>query len=197
MIKRVFGKVNEKEVVFSHVGGNLYEVEFPLSTTSGKYIVEVYAEDWAGNVSYACTLLCTVDPKGVCVHVQRLNYWLRLTNTQIHIIPKRAETRLLCVLPPKCEERQMVKFIQGEDRYVKFEVHSVEKEQVIVESARYALIIHGAAEKEGNCDIMTDDDGTAIIRVKINPSEKGYYELEITYCIADETLKHIEKVQVI
>ncbi len=196
MIKRVFGKVNEKEVVFSHVKGNLYEVEFPLSTTSGKYIVEVYAEDWAGNISYACTLLCTVDPKGVCIHVRQLNYWLKLITDGICIRSKMVETQLLCVLPPKCEGRQMVKFIQGEDRYVKFEVHSAE-EQVIIESARYSLSIHGIEEKEGNCDILSDDDGKTIIRVKINPSEKGYYELEITYCIADETLKHIEKIQVI
>lgn len=78
MVKKVFGKVNGQEVKFDQVEGNAYQVEFPSALDSGNYIVDIFAEDDAGNISYLNTLLCTIDPNGMCVHAKKIGHYLKL-----------------------------------------------------------------------------------------------------------------------
>lgn len=58
-IKRVIGKVNGQDIIFSKGEGNWWDIAIPPSL-SGEYVVEVYAEDVAGNYSYLCKMLFSI-----------------------------------------------------------------------------------------------------------------------------------------
>lgn len=89
----------------------------------------------------------------------------------------------------------MIEFIKGEDKHVKFRVHSAAGGDMIVESADYVFSREGAVEDDGACEI-TNDGKQPILDMKLYPKETGFYCLEVTYCVADETLKHREEVWV-
>lgn len=91
----------------------------------------------------------------------------------------------------------MIEFILGEDKHIEFTVHSKEQKEVIVESATYELRRLENIEASGDCELIKENEEETVLRVKLSPREKGNYHLEITYYVADETLKHIEKVQVL
>lgn len=85
-----------------------------------------------------------------------------------------------------------VKYILGEDKYLKFEVKSVKNDSFIIDSAKYDLIDDGTVEVSGDCVI----DGH-YIKVKLNPKKETIlYSLMITYIIADETLKYKVRIEV-
>lgn len=90
----------------------------------------------------------------------------------------------------------MIEFIKGEDKHVKFRVHSATGEDMIVESANYIFERYGEVEAEGQCEV-TNDGEQPVLDMKLYPHEKGPYRLEITYQVADEILKHREEVRVI
>ncbi len=90
----------------------------------------------------------------------------------------------------------MIKFLKGEDKHVKFRVHSAAGEDMIVESASYSFTWYGEVKASGACEIINDGE-QPILDMKLYPDEVGTYLLEITYQVADETLKHREEVQVI
>lgn len=90
----------------------------------------------------------------------------------------------------------MVKFIKGEDKHVRFLVHTISGGAVIVENASYRLERHKEVEASGECIILNDGKNTEI-DAKIHPLQIGVYNLEIVYFVGDEILKHREEVQVI
>lgn len=90
----------------------------------------------------------------------------------------------------------MIKFIRGEDKHVKFRVHSAKGGDMIVESAKYTFLQYGKVETAGECALSNDGENPTI-DVKLYPENIGPYLLEITYQVADETLKHREDIQVI
>ena len=60
MVKRVFGKVDGIEVNYDHSKGDWWNVPVPLDI-DGEYVIEVIAEDEAGNQSFITRLLYTVN----------------------------------------------------------------------------------------------------------------------------------------
>ncbi len=58
MVKRVFGKVDGIEVNYDHSKGDWWNVPVPLDI-DGEYVIEVIAEDEAGNQSFITRLLYT------------------------------------------------------------------------------------------------------------------------------------------
>lgn len=72
-VKRVFGKVDGKEVMYSHAGGNRWNLPVPLDE-DGEYVVEVVAEDDAGNQSYIAKMLFVVNRALLCVHIVQEPY---------------------------------------------------------------------------------------------------------------------------
>lgn len=85
-----------------------------------------------------------------------------------------------------------VVFDFGETKHVKLLIHSIKNESFEIASASYKLIRRGAVNSE--------NEGAAVIYehtidIVISPQQKGRYNLEITYHIADETL--IENVGVL
>lgn len=70
MVKRVFGKVDGIEVNYDHSKGDWWNVPVPLDI-DGEYVIEVIAEDEAGNQSFITRLLYTVKGENICVIVSK------------------------------------------------------------------------------------------------------------------------------
>lgn len=66
MIKRVFGKVDGKEVIFDKGAGDAWSVPVPLDL-DGEYIVEIIAENDAGIQSFITRQLFTVNSGRICI----------------------------------------------------------------------------------------------------------------------------------
>lgn len=73
-VKRVFGTVNGTEVVMDHAYGDVWQVPVPMDK-DGEYVVEVIAEDEAGNRSYLAKMLFAVNTALLCVHVAPLPFY--------------------------------------------------------------------------------------------------------------------------
>lgn len=67
MVVKVWGRVDGADVIFSCVQGDVWQVPVPLDL-DGEYVVEIFAEDEAGNQSYMARLLYTVAAGTVCIH---------------------------------------------------------------------------------------------------------------------------------
>ena len=94
----------------------------------------------------------------------------------------------------------MIKFILGEDRHVKYFVHSVEKyDYFIIKEAAFRLIHNGQEEASGSCTVERDEEKNGYyVDAKIHPNKKSrMYVLEIELKIADEIIKNKEKMEVI
>lgn len=72
MIVKVTGKVDGKEVIFDHTEGDQWKITVPLDL-DGMYVIEVIAEDNAGNVAYCTKMLLIVDPATLCVKIVALD----------------------------------------------------------------------------------------------------------------------------
>lgn len=62
MVVAVWGKIDGNDVVFTHGEGDKWNVTVPLST-AGQFIVELWAEDDAGNRAFFAKVLITFDPR--------------------------------------------------------------------------------------------------------------------------------------
>lgn len=60
MVTQVYGKANNFNIVFNQVVGNRWEAGLP-DVADGEYVVEMFAEDDAGNVAYFCTMLFIIS----------------------------------------------------------------------------------------------------------------------------------------
>lgn len=91
----------------------------------------------------------------------------------------------------------MIRFILGEDRHVKYLVHSVKQEYFMIKEAAFRLIYDGEVETEGICEVIREEDGYSV-DAKIQPKNRGrLYMLEITLHIADEVIKNREQMEVV
>lgn len=72
MVKRVFGSCNGKNIILTE-NGDRWDTLVPTDT-DGTFVVDLYAEDEAGNTGYFATILYTVDLNGLWVEIRILNY---------------------------------------------------------------------------------------------------------------------------
>lgn len=84
-----------------------------------------------------------------------------------------------------------IKFIQGEDKHVKLLVRSPDNEPFTILSASYTLSRYGEVEAQGACYI--DDH---YLDIKVAPTKKALYILEVTYVVGDSTRKARLEVEV-
>lgn len=73
MIVKVTGKVDGKEVIFDRSEGDQWKVTVPYDL-DGMYVVEVTAENDAGNIAYCTKMLLIVDPATLCAKIVPLDY---------------------------------------------------------------------------------------------------------------------------
>ena len=102
-VARVFGRVDGAEVILQQAGGDRWNVPVPLDI-DGEYVVEIMAEDEAGNQTYLSKMLYTVDAGNICIHALPLpKYIFELLQAPYQMEPQFTEylfTRLI----PKCQE---------------------------------------------------------------------------------------------
>lgn len=88
-VARVFGRVDGVDVVMERAQGDIWSVPVPLDQ-DGEYVVEIIAEDTAGNQAYVAKMLFCVDSTQLCVRVLPVPYYAELLDISYHS----------CVIPP-------------------------------------------------------------------------------------------------
>mgnify|MGYP001203785761 CR=1 FL=1 len=56
----------------------------------------------------------------------------------------------------------MVRFLLGEDKYVRFLIHSTVDERFVIKEANWRLLLNGKEESSGMCDVEQKDDSWEI-----------------------------------
>ena len=89
MIVKVSGKVDGQDVIFERSEGNQWNITVPYDL-DGMYVIEVTAENDAGNVAYCTKMLLIVDPATLCVRLVPLDYMVEVVSEEYetHIIPE-------------------------------------------------------------------------------------------------------------
>ena len=89
MVVKVSGKINGKEVIFERAEGDRWNVTVPYDL-DGMYVVELTAENDAGNIAYCTKMLLIVDPATLCVRLVPLDYMVEVVSEEYetHIIPE-------------------------------------------------------------------------------------------------------------
>lgn len=77
MIVKVSGKIDGKEVIFEKADGDQWSVMVPYDL-DGMYVVELTAENEAGNIAYCTKMLLIVDPATLCVKLVPLDYMVEV-----------------------------------------------------------------------------------------------------------------------
>lgn len=73
MVVKVYGSCEGASIVFTSMGGDLWECDVPISN-SGEYVIDLYAEDDAGNIAYTATILFIVDVKHLKVEIKFIKF---------------------------------------------------------------------------------------------------------------------------
>ena len=76
----------------------------------------------------------------------------------------------------------MIKFLLGETKTLKFKVTNSEGEDFTIQEANYKLYKANELVDERDCKI----EGHELIMI-VTPEDRGFYNLEITYKVNDET----------
>lgn len=87
MIVKVSGKVDGQDVIFERSEGNKWNITVPYDL-DGMYVIEVTAENDAGNVAYCTKMLLIVDPATLCVKLVPLDY-------MVEVVPEEYETHII------------------------------------------------------------------------------------------------------
>ncbi len=81
MVKRVFGKVDGADVILQQKGDR-WTVSVPFDS-DGEYVVEIMAEDEAGNISYVSKMLFLVNKAMIRSYMIPLPYYATLLPNSI------------------------------------------------------------------------------------------------------------------
>ena len=76
-VKKVFGRIDGTDIIFQRTSGTRWEIPVPYDE-DGQYVVEIIAEDDAGNQSYLAKMLWTVDTSLLCAHLEPVPYYAEL-----------------------------------------------------------------------------------------------------------------------
>ena len=87
MIVKVSGKVDGQDVIFERSEGNQWNITVPYDL-DGMYVIEVTAENDAGNVAYCTKMLLIVDPATLCVKLVPWDY-------MVEVVPEECETHII------------------------------------------------------------------------------------------------------
>ena len=89
MIVKVSGKVDGQDVIFERSEGNQWNITVPYDL-DGMYVIEVTAENDAGNIAYCTKMLLIVDPATLCVKLVPLDYMVEVVpeDYKVTVIPE-------------------------------------------------------------------------------------------------------------
>lgn len=90
MVTKLTGTVNGNIVIFKRIAGDKWQATVPRDL-SGVYIVDLLAEDAAGNEGYWARYILTVDLTALCVHLAPCPYTAELLPEQYYATIKTAD----------------------------------------------------------------------------------------------------------
>ncbi|MCQ5384278.1 Ig-like domain repeat protein [Hungatella hathewayi] len=102
-VARVFGRVDGAEVILQQAGGDRWNVPVPLDI-DGEYVVEIMAEDEAGNQTYLSKMLYTVDAGNICIHALPLPKYIFDLLQMSYQMESQFTRYLFTRLIPICQE---------------------------------------------------------------------------------------------
>ena len=88
MVKRVWGHVEGVDIIFTPSNDDVWVCSVP-PVPDGEYVVDLYAEDDSGNVSYAATVLFTINARHLIFTVKVINRYRvesRVRNFTMNVI---------------------------------------------------------------------------------------------------------------
>ena len=111
MIVSLTGKADNFELVFAKQQNNTWAAEVPPNIETGRYIVELYAVDQAGNVGYWRGVLHMSQNQRVTLEILTDEYqaWL-MNDLQIFINERSVEVTLKSDIEEKVVNRYAVEF---------------------------------------------------------------------------------------
>lgn len=88
-VVKVSGKIDGKEVIFERDEGDRWNATVPYDL-DGMYVVELTAENDAGNIAYCTKMLLIVDPATLCVRLVPLDYMVEIVpeDCKVTVIPE-------------------------------------------------------------------------------------------------------------
>lgn len=89
MVTKVYGKADGLDVVFTHVEGDKWKASVPPDL-DGEYVVDLYAEDEAGNIGYTATVLFLIDARHLKFEIKLLTNF----KAQERVIKYKAELQM-------------------------------------------------------------------------------------------------------
>ena len=109
--RRLWGKCGGQDITFSPGADGSWNAAVP-SNPSGEYMIEVWAEDAAGNVGYLATLMLTYEPARRCVStrivetgetwsVETVTAWLGLAGPRCELRLRRKPQLVLPAIRAK------------------------------------------------------------------------------------------------
>ena len=179
MVKSLVGMVSGDQIVF-HPDGEGWKAEIPANIY-GEFVIELFAEDDAGNSSYYNTILFVAKLNGIYVQILNENFSEKGL-TRFLVMQKESNYQI--------RKEGTMRFMLGEEKYVDIRIISKENKEFTILEAKYELYESGILEKAGECEIEKDIVHSLIKPIKISRN----YELVVTYRIAGETFK--EKVEI-
>lgn len=108
MIQRVIGKANDFELMLER-NGDEWKTLIPANL-SGEYVIELWAEDTAGNKSYLASAIFIIDASTLCAHIILQEYTAELIDTEFtaEIIKEDFTAE---VIWPVCREKEGIKLV--------------------------------------------------------------------------------------
>lgn len=85
MVARIWGKVDGQTIPFSRTDQGWWKAEVPASD-SGTYVLELWAEDQAGNVGYFATVKVTFDEGDLQCSMEIISVGASLTMEEVQQI---------------------------------------------------------------------------------------------------------------
>ena len=101
-VSRVFGRVDGVEVILNKVEGDRWSVPVPFDS-DGEYVVEIVAEDEAGNQTYLAKMLYTVDAGNICVHALPMPKYLFLSQHEEFVFKRQPSGFMFGLVYPICQ----------------------------------------------------------------------------------------------
>ena len=184
MVRAVYGTCNGSDIILKRTGADTWSV--PVPADESKYIIEIFAEDEAGNISYIAKYIYYWDGSSFQA-IFRVYEW------QSEVL---ADSYIASLVSAEKEVGTMYRNIcmdLGKTRHVQLLVKNIKETDFTIRSAEWSLQDKYVAqvESEGECTIKGHT-----LDALITPQHAGIYHLKMTYKISDETLIDIIEIRV-
>lgn len=115
MVEEMYGLCDGKSIIFKYVGEGLWETIVPADMDDGKYIVEIYARLFTGDIIYYAAVLYICDSRFVSLTPIEDGNYVIISENRMYASVSELVHEELCkdglvavVLPPSISEKVSV-----------------------------------------------------------------------------------------